>query len=65
MEVSLLRARYGKIILLNSKTLAHGGGSEGKDRDSKAVHGGLLWREPHDATNPPRLRDSHAQRPSS
>ena len=34
VEVSLLRARYGKIILLNSKTLAHGGGSEGKDRDS-------------------------------
>ena len=34
VEVSLLRARYGKIILLNSKTLAHGGGSEGNDRDS-------------------------------
>ena len=34
VEVSLLRARYGKIILLNSKTLAHRGGSEGKDRDS-------------------------------
>ena len=34
VEVSLLRARYGKIILLNSKTLAHEGGSEGKDRDS-------------------------------
>ena len=30
----MLRARYGKIILLNSKTLAHEGGSEGKDRDS-------------------------------
>jgi hypothetical protein len=35
VEVSLLRARYGKIILLNSKTLAHEGGSEGKDRDSR------------------------------
>ena len=34
VEVSVLRARYGKIILLNSKTLAHEGGSEGKDRDS-------------------------------